>query len=34
MVISGGLSTAMVTPFDKKGHIDFQKTTQLSQLFN
>ncbi|WP_066068698.1 4-hydroxy-tetrahydrodipicolinate synthase [Neobacillus soli] len=25
----GRLSTAMVTPFDKKGHIDFAKTTQL-----
>jgi 4-hydroxy-tetrahydrodipicolinate synthase len=25
----GRVSTAMVTPFDKKGHIDFSKTTQL-----
>ena len=25
----GRVSTAMVTPFDKKGHIDFGKTTQL-----
>lgn len=25
----GRVSTAMVTPFDHKGHIDFQKTTQL-----
>jgi 4-hydroxy-tetrahydrodipicolinate synthase len=29
MVHFGRVSTAMVTPFDKKGHIDFQKTTQL-----
>jgi 4-hydroxy-tetrahydrodipicolinate synthase len=29
MVLFGRLSTAMVTPFDKKGHIDFTKTTQL-----
>ncbi|MDP4163596.1 MAG: 4-hydroxy-tetrahydrodipicolinate synthase [Bacillota bacterium] len=29
MVNFGRVSTAMVTPFDKKGHIDFGKTTQL-----
>lgn len=29
MVLFGRISTAMVTPFDKKGHIDFVKTTQL-----
>jgi 4-hydroxy-tetrahydrodipicolinate synthase len=29
MTIFGRVSTAMVTPFDKKGHIDFAKTTQL-----
>ncbi|MDQ0198616.1 4-hydroxy-tetrahydrodipicolinate synthase [Neobacillus ginsengisoli] len=29
MVNFGRVSTAMVTPFDKKGHIDFAKTTQL-----
>jgi len=29
MVQFGRVSTAMVTPFDKKGHIDFAKTTQL-----
>ncbi|MEH7110943.1 4-hydroxy-tetrahydrodipicolinate synthase [Neobacillus niacini] len=29
MVHFGRVSTAMVTPFDKKGHIDFPKTTQL-----
>lgn len=29
MVHFGRVSTAMVTPFDKKGHIDFVKTTQL-----
>ncbi|RHW36385.1 4-hydroxy-tetrahydrodipicolinate synthase [Neobacillus notoginsengisoli] len=29
MINFGRISTAMVTPFDKKGHIDFQKTTQL-----
>ncbi len=29
MVHFGRVSTAMVTPFDKKGHIDFQKITQL-----
>jgi 4-hydroxy-tetrahydrodipicolinate synthase len=29
MVLFGRVSTAMVTPFDKKGHIDFTKTTQL-----
>lgn len=29
MVRFGRVSTAMVTPFDKKGHIDFVKTTQL-----
>lgn len=29
MVHFGRVSTAMVTPFDKKGHIDFSKTTQL-----
>lgn len=29
MVNFGRVSTAMVTPFDKKGHIDFVKTTQL-----
>lgn len=29
MVHFGRVSTAMVTPFDKKGHIDFTKTTKL-----
>ncbi|OLS42125.1 4-hydroxy-tetrahydrodipicolinate synthase [Bacillus sp. MRMR6] len=29
MVYFGRVSTAMVTPFDRKGHIDFAKTTQL-----
>src|SRR6476620_9512288 len=29
MVYFGRVSTAMVTPFDKKGHVDFAKTTQL-----
>lgn len=29
MVLFGRVSTAMVTPFDNKGHIDFSKTTQL-----
>ncbi|WP_066364921.1 4-hydroxy-tetrahydrodipicolinate synthase [Neobacillus fumarioli] len=29
MVQFGRISTAMVTPFDKKGHIDFAKTTKL-----
>ncbi|MGV2941164.1 4-hydroxy-tetrahydrodipicolinate synthase [Mesobacillus sp. LC4] len=29
MVQFGRVSTAMVTPFDHKGHIDFAKTTQL-----
>jgi 4-hydroxy-tetrahydrodipicolinate synthase len=29
MVDFGRVSTAMVTPFDKKGNIDFTKTTQL-----
>lgn len=29
MVLFGRISTAMVTPFDNKGHIDFPKTTQL-----
>ncbi|OCA85422.1 4-hydroxy-tetrahydrodipicolinate synthase [Bacillus sp. FJAT-27225] len=29
MINLGRVSTAMVTPFDKKGHIDFPKTTQL-----
>lgn len=29
MGIFGKISTAMVTPFDSKGHIDFAKTTQL-----
>ncbi|MDZ5473423.1 4-hydroxy-tetrahydrodipicolinate synthase [Bacillus sp. 31A1R] len=29
MVLFGRVSTAMVTPFDHKGHIDFSKTTQL-----
>lgn len=29
MVYFGRISTAMVTPFDKKGHVDFAKTTQL-----
>jgi 4-hydroxy-tetrahydrodipicolinate synthase len=29
MIHFGRVSTAMVTPFDKKGHIDFAKTTQL-----
>lgn len=29
MVLFGRVSTAMVTPFDSKGHIDFPKTTQL-----
>jgi 4-hydroxy-tetrahydrodipicolinate synthase len=29
MVQFGHISTAMVTPFDRRGNIDFQKTTQL-----
>lgn len=29
MIDFGRVSIAMVTPFDKKGHIDFPKTTQL-----
>lgn len=29
MIQLGRVSTAMVTPFDRKGHIDFPKTTQL-----
>lgn len=29
MIHFGRVSTAMVTPFDKNGHIDFAKTTQL-----
>ena len=29
MIQFGRVSTAMVTPFDRKGHIDFPKTTQL-----
>lgn len=29
MVLFGRVSTAMVTPFDKKGHVDFEKTTKL-----
>lgn len=29
MALFGRVSTAMVTPFDNKGHIDFAKTTQL-----
>lgn len=29
MTIFGRISTAMVTPFNKHGHIDFEKTTQL-----
>ncbi|WP_338469799.1 4-hydroxy-tetrahydrodipicolinate synthase [Niallia sp. XMNu-256] len=29
MVRFGRIATAMVTPFDRKGHIDFTKTTQL-----
>lgn len=29
MVQFGRISTAMVTPFDNKGHVDFAKTTQL-----
>ncbi|WP_026574901.1 4-hydroxy-tetrahydrodipicolinate synthase [Bacillus sp. UNC438CL73TsuS30] len=29
MVHFGRVSTAMVTPFDMKGHVDFSKTTQL-----
>jgi 4-hydroxy-tetrahydrodipicolinate synthase len=29
MVRFGRISTAMVTPFDSKGHVDFSKTTQL-----
>lgn len=29
MVHFGRVSTAMVTPFDKNGHVDFTKTTQL-----
>ncbi|TMU88399.1 4-hydroxy-tetrahydrodipicolinate synthase [Bacillus sp. BHET2] len=31
MVNFGRVSTAMVTPFDRKGNIDFAKTTQLIQ---
>jgi 4-hydroxy-tetrahydrodipicolinate synthase len=29
MVLFGRVATAMVTPFDKKGHVDFAKTTKL-----
>ena len=29
MAFFGRIATAMVTPFDSKGHIDFLKTTQL-----
>jgi 4-hydroxy-tetrahydrodipicolinate synthase len=29
MALFGHVSTAMVTPFDSKGHVDFTKTTQL-----
>lgn len=29
MINFGKVSTAMVTPFDNKGNIDFEKTTQL-----
>ena len=29
MVRFGRISTAMVTPFDHKGNIDFSKTTEL-----
>ena len=29
MMVFGRLATAMVTPFDIKGNIDFQKTTTL-----
>ncbi|WP_428908609.1 4-hydroxy-tetrahydrodipicolinate synthase [Niallia sp. Krafla_26] len=29
MVRFGRIATAMVTPFDRRGHIDFSKTTQL-----
>ncbi|MFJ7830141.1 4-hydroxy-tetrahydrodipicolinate synthase [Peribacillus sp. NPDC097264] len=29
MMIFGRVSTAMVTPFDSKGNVDFQKTTKL-----
>lgn len=29
MVLFGRISTAMVTPFDRKGNLDFQKTTKL-----
>lgn len=29
MMIFGRVSTAMVTPFDSKGNVDFQKTTSL-----
>lgn len=29
MGLFGRVSTAMITPFDAKGHIDFPKTTQL-----
>lgn len=29
MVSFGRISTAMVTPFDNKGNVDFAKTTQL-----
>lgn len=29
MIQLGRVSTAMITPFDRKGHIDFPKTTQL-----
>ena len=28
-MVFGRLATAMVTPFDSKGNIDFQKTTIL-----
>ena len=29
MMVFGRLATAMVTPFDSKGNVDFQKTTTL-----
>lgn len=32
MIDFGRVSTAMVTPFDRKGNIDFQKATQLVNL--
>ena len=34
MVHFGRVSTAMVTPFDNKGNIDFIKTTNACQPFN